>query len=117
MSAPRFRDPAVRRRSKYRNVRTVIDGFKFSSKKESSRYVELKYLQSKGLVSHLRLQPKFPLVVNGVRVANYFGDFAYVDCDGNPILEDVKSGPTRTAAYVLKKKLVKAIYGIEILET
>ena len=32
------------------------------------------------------------------------------------MVEDVKSPATKTAVYRLKKKLVKALYGIEIIE-
>jgi len=32
------------------------------------------------------------------------------------IVEDVKSGPTKTAAYRLRKKLVEAIHGVRIVE-
>ena len=32
-------------RSKYSNVRTEIDGIKFASRHEATRYVELKYME------------------------------------------------------------------------
>jgi len=32
------------------------------------------------------------------------------------VVEDVKSKATKTAVYQLKKKLVKALYGVEIVE-
>jgi hypothetical protein len=56
----------------------------------------------------------FPLVVNGVIVAQYRADFSYVDADGVRHVEDVKG--VRTSTYRLKAKMVRAIYGIEIEE-
>jgi hypothetical protein len=55
-------------------------------------------------------------VVNGQKIADYVADFSFVDENGKATVEDVKSGPTKTASYRLKRKLVKALYGIEIVE-
>lgn len=98
---------------KYGNKKTEIDGFMFDSKREAARYVELKYLESAGLIADLELQPKFPCVVNGKKVCEYRADFKYTQ-DGQPIIEDVKG--FRTKEYRIKKKLVEALYGIEIKE-
>ena len=101
--------------SKYGNKRTEVDNFIFASKREARRYQELIVLQRAGLIRDLELQPDYPLIVNGVRVGIYRGDFRYVDCvTGQKILEDAKG--VRTAVYQLKKKLVKAIYNIDIIE-
>jgi len=35
---------------------------------------------------------------------------------GEVVVEDVKSPATKTAVYCLKKKLIKALYDIEIVE-
>lgn len=102
-------------RAKYGNKKVTIDGKKFDSKAESSRYVELKRLQDGGVISGLKTQEAFALPVNGVLVCKYLADFCYVDSDGNRVVEDVKGGPV-TPAYTLKKKLMKAIHGIEIKE-
>jgi hypothetical protein len=55
-------------------------------------------------------------VINGVKVAEYRGDFRYRDAAGNVTVEDTKSEPTKTPVYRLKKKILKAQYGIEIQE-
>lgn len=101
---------------KYKNVKTTVDGFKFDSKKEANRYCNLKLLQKAGEISELEMQPKYPLTVNGVIVATYIADFRYV-IKGfiNYTVEDVKG--VKTPVYRLKKKLMKAIYKIDILET
>jgi hypothetical protein len=110
-----FRRP---RTSKYGAIKTEVDGITFASRAEANRYSELKLLEAAGEISRLELQPKYPLVVNGVKVAEYRGDFLYIQ-DGHKVLEDVK-GAHKSAAYTIfrvKKKLMLACYGIEVLET
>lgn len=111
---------------KFNAVKTVIDGHTFASKAEGRRYAELKLLVKARQIHDLELQPKFPIVVlrpNGdaVTVAVYKADFRYkrpVNGLAYPasITEDVKSPATKTAVYQLKKKMVEALYGIEIVE-
>ena len=102
-------------RAKYGNKKIEIDGKKFDSKAEGARYVELKRLQEGGVISGLKTQEAFALPVNGVLVCKYLADFCYVDSYGSRVVEDVKGGPV-TPVYTLKKKLMKAIHGIEIKE-
>lgn len=102
-------------RAKYGNKKVSIDGKKFDSKAEGARYVELKRLQEGGVISGLKTQEAFALPVNGALICKYLADFVYVDVDGNRVVEDVKGGPV-TPVYTLKKKLMKAIHGIEIQE-
>lgn len=42
-------------------------------------------------------------------------DFSYHE-NGILVVEDVKSKATKTPLYQLKKKLVKALYGIDVKE-
>lgn len=104
------------RRHKYNAVATEVDGILFPSKAEAARYSQLRLLEQDGQISGLELQPRYPLVVEGVKVGEYRGDFKYRDENGREVVEDVKSNPTKTAVYRLKKKLVKALHGIEIKE-
>ncbi len=50
--------------SKYKAVRTEVDGIKFASKKEARRYGELLLLQRAGEISNLELQVPFLLTCN-----------------------------------------------------
>jgi len=105
-------------KSKYKAIKTVVDGIKFDSKSESIRYGELKLLEKAEKICRLRLQPEFELIVNDILICKYRGDFQYNDLEklGAPlIIEDRKGFKTRD--YVIKKKLMKAIYNIDILET
>lgn len=104
--------------SKYKAIRTECDGITFASKKEASRYAELKLLERAGEISGLVLQPKFDMVVSGVKVCRYIADFMFTDArTGKVIVEDVKSAFTKTIReYTIKKRLMLAVYGIEIHE-
>lgn len=102
------------RTSKYNARPTVIDGHKFPSAKEANRYRELKLMERAGLISELQLQVSYPLEVNGQKVSTYRADFVYIE-NGKTICEDVKG--MVLDVYRLKRKMLKAQYGIEILET
>ena len=94
--------------NKYRNIKTVIDGITFDSKKEAARYADLKLMETAHHIFHLQTQPRFPLLVNGKKVADYVGDFKYWSPSENDwIVEDVKSEATKTPLYRLKKRYWK----------
>ena len=101
--------------SKYKNVKTTLDGITFDSKKEATRYAELMLLQRSGLIQNLRLQVSFELIPKqaGERAVRYIADFVY-DENGETIVEDVKG--VRTDVYRLKKKLMLKVHGLRIKE-
>ncbi len=102
-------------RSKYGAIRTEVDGITFASKKEAAHYGKLKILERAGKITNLRLQPSFRLEVNGQPICKYVADFEYFDVERRELrVEDAKG--FKTPAYKLKKKLMKAIHGIEICE-
>lgn len=111
-------------RSKYGAVKTTVDGVTFASKAEARRYQELRLLEKAGEVTELELQPKFPIYVsiNGRSrhmgdkpVCTYVADFRYrFGPTGILMIEDVKG--MKTPVYRLKKKMVEAQYGVEIIE-
>jgi hypothetical protein len=113
------------RRSKYGNVRTTIDGYTFASKREARAYQDLKLREKAGEVRDVELQPRFDLAVNGVKICVYVGDFRFRELshlgDGmthprwdRVVVADSKGA--RTRVYEMKRKLMKAIHGIEIRE-
>lgn len=102
--------PGRKARNKFGAKRTERDGFFFASKAEAARYDELKLLKRASSISALMLQPRYPLVVGGIKIATYVADFAYMDKARQVHVEDVKSSPTRTPVYRLKKKLFEALY-------
>jgi len=100
---------------KYGNRKTVVDGRIFASKREAKRYGELRLLLKAGEIVDLECQPVIPCIVNGATVCRYIADFSYVrKFDSYHSYEDVKG--FKTPIYRLKKKLVKACTGVEIIE-
>jgi len=101
--------------SKYRNVRTEVDGIVFASKAEARRYLELRLLERAGEITELEIQKRYPLTAfDGTRLATYVADFAYVDRkSGQRVTEDVKG--VETPAFKLKSKLFEAQYGRKIV--
>jgi uridine kinase len=99
---------------KYSNKITVVDGIKFRSKREAKRYSELKLLERTGAIRDLQRQVKYELAINGQKICDYIADFVY-RTNHQQIVEDSKG--FRTYEYKLKAKLMKAIHGIDILET
>lgn len=102
--------------SKYGNKpRRCVNAHFHQSGMEASRCNELHALQSAGLIRDLEQQPKFPLVVNDVKVADYFGDFRYTDNETDQsVTEDVKG--MATDVYKIKRRLVLAIHNVDVQE-
>lgn len=123
--------------SKYHNNKYTIDGIEFASKKEASRYTELKLLEKAGKIKDLELQKAYELIpaqyeeskdvytkgahkgehkkVLQERAIVYRADFVYFDCEtGQQVVEDTKG--MRTKEYVIKRKLLLWRFGIKIKE-
>jgi hypothetical protein len=97
-------------RHKFKAKRTEVDNIKFSSKKEANRYNILKSLQNIGKVLFFLRQVPFHLP-GGVK---YVCDFLIFWANGEITIEDVKG--FKTESYKAKKRMVEALYPIEILE-
>ncbi len=88
----------------------------FPSRDELRRYRQLQMEQRAGLISGLQVQPKYTVVLNGIKICEYRADFKYLR-DGHEVIEDVKG--TLDEKYLdpvfkLKRKMVEAIYSIKI---
>lgn len=100
---------------KYHNVPTWVGAVKFESAREAERYKHLLLLVKGGQVRDLQLQKHFDLIVNSVLVCRYVCDFYYFSVPHEGwVTEDSKG--KRTKEYILKKKLMRAVWGIEIKE-
>ena len=97
-----------------------IDGIKFDSRKEGSRWIELKMLEKSGSIKNLERQKRFEIVpkTKDERAVYYIADFVY-EQDGKLVCEDVKSPATRKdKIYIIKRKLFKYNYpGYEFRES
>ena len=122
--------------NKYGNHKVVVDGSVYDSKKEARRWLELKCMESHGVIKDLERQKKFILIpaqfepdIIGPRGGRkhgkllehevaYYADFCYTDAKtGEYIVEDAKSPITReNAQYIIKRKLMLYIHHIRIRE-
>lgn len=114
--------------NKYRNTpttRVTPSGavLRFDSQKEARRYDFLIERVRRGEIGDLRLQVDFTLQEaytdaegRRVRAIRYKADFTYRERDRGLVVEDVKSRPTRTKEYSMKKKMLKDRFGIDITE-
>ena len=106
--------PGLRsKRLKYGNQKTLVNGIKFDSKKESICYNELLLLEKSGLIADLKIQQRFEIVPkagSNKRARYYIADFTYTE-GGKKIIEDTKSEITKkNPVYTLKKALVQWQY-------
>lgn len=107
---------------KYGNRKVTLDGHTFDSKREASRYGELKLLEQAGQITGLELQPRFELIPKQrrddgrpERACEYVADFRYTDTrTGQTVIEDAKG--MRTRDYILKRKLMLQVHGISVKE-
>ena len=120
--------------SKYGNKKVEIDGHVFDSRKEAKYYLYLKEKEKEGEISNIRLQVPFEIVPAVYedkvvhlktkdktvsrcvqRAVHYIADFVYtVNDTGEDEVVDVKGW--RTEGYILKKKMMRAFNGIDIIE-
>ena len=97
--------------SKYKAVKTVVDGITFASKREAYYYRLYSKMQEAGMIKNLKLQTSIPFKLNGEKVFTYKPDFEYDDENGHHIV-DVKG--VETPLFRLKKKLIEKLYKINI---
>ncbi len=136
---PALQTEKGRKMNKYKNIKVMLDGKTFDSKKEAYRYMELKTLAKAGEITDLQTQVKFVLIPaqyepyerygkQGQRLqdghkrvemeCSYIADFTYKDKDGKLHVEDVK-GYTKGNAYsifAIKRKLMLHVHGIKVEE-
>lgn len=104
---------------KYHNNKVLSPWGEFDSVKEYNRYLVLKSLERSGKITDLKRQVSYELIPSqrkksGVeRPVSYRADFVYTR-NGSVVVEDVKG--FKTPEYVIKRKLMLFIHGIEISE-
>lgn len=114
--------------SKLHNRRAYLPAIDrwFASQRERDAAAALLVRQQRGEIQGLRFQVRYPLAVNGVTVCAYVADFVFEEWAlwrplvGRPqhawltVVADAKG--FRTDLYRIKKRLMLAIYNIEIRE-
>jgi hypothetical protein len=108
-------------RSKYGAKKVTVHGITFDSRKEAKRYEELVLLERAGKVSNLETQVKFELIpsqrIDGKvveRAVTYKADFVYLE-NGKKVVEDTKG--FKTPEYIIKRKLMLYVHGIQVKES
>jgi hypothetical protein len=92
-------------RTKYRAIRTEVDGRSFASKLEARRYKQLRLMWATGEIRWFTCQVPFHLAPD----VKYVADFLIVYADGRVVVEDVKG--VETQAFKIKRKLFEPLYG------
>lgn len=82
--------------------------YRISSKLEALFYVRLKKMVMDGELKDMKFQPKYPLIVNGVKICDYSPDFDVTHNDGR--LETVEAKGIESDIYKVKKKLFEILY-------
>ena len=102
--------------NKYNAKKTEFMGFKFDSKWEAERYGQLESMKMAGIIQDLERQVNYDIIVNDQKICRYIADFVYIlvheDGSEKKIVEDAKG--IETTDFKLKKKLMKAVFDIEI---
>ena len=104
-------------KNKYGNRKVTVDGITFDSRKEATRWQELRLLERAGEIHSLCRQFRFTLIPKqeGERACYYIADFCYIDSRTNQyIVEDAKG--YKTPEYRIKRKLMLYVHGIRIRE-
>jgi hypothetical protein len=99
--------PLEKKRGKYRNQPTEVDGHTFPSIREADRYRLLKAQLAAGEISELELQPRFPLHVRDWRgishvIGEYIADFRYRR-DNSAVVEDSKGMSKPSTAFGFRR--------------
>ena len=106
---------------KYGNHKVIVDGEKVAdSKHEFNRLTELQVLVRVGEIKDLQVQVRYNLIpaqkICGLKVrgTDYIADFVYWTNDDKFVCEDAKGH--KTADYIIKRKLMKLIHNIDVVE-
>lgn len=104
-------------KSKFKNKWIEVDGIRFQSESEGRYYLTCKSEKESGKIKDFERQRRYKLIVNGIQVSAYRADFVKIFPDGSEQIIDVKSIFTRkNNDYIIRKKLMKALFKIEIME-
>lgn len=129
ITAAEYRQAPKPKKNKYGAKKVREDGHLFDSKAEYRRYCVLKRMELDGLISSLKVHPKFEFTVNGRSVLTRSDgypngrrvtckwDFGYLQVGAGVVYEDIKSGPTKTEAYRLRRAFFEAFfYPAQVIE-
>ena len=106
--------------TKYKSRKVTTPDGTFDSKLEAAHWQALKTRQHLGEITGLTRQVAYllaePVVINGRKrpAMKYIADFVFRDSTGKTVVADAKG--VITEGYRIKRHLLKAVHGIDILE-
>lgn len=129
-----------KKKQKYNNKKTSVNGISFDSQKEARRYQELVMLERSGLIKNLERQVKYILIPAQYETVERYGkkgqklkdgqkllerevayvaDFVYEE-NGETIVEDIKGYRDPSSAgfakFIIKRKMMLYFHNIKIKE-
>lgn len=129
-----------KKKQKYNNKKTIVNGISFDSQKEARRYQELVMLEQAGLIKNLERQVKYVLIPAQYETVERYGkkgqklkdgqkllerevayvaDFVYEE-NGETIVEDIKGYRDPSSAgfakFIIKRKMMLYFHNIKIKE-
>ena len=102
-------------RNKFNAMKTAYNGVMYDSKKEAeyaAKFDQLSKAAGKDKVVKVERQIPFSFDHNGVHICKYILDFRLTMGDGRVRYLDIKGFETRE--FSIKRKLLRAFFGIEI---
>ena|ERR1700754_3098543 len=91
------------------------NGIVFASWHEKQNHAALVEQENLGIISNLRRQVPYELSIGGFKITTYIADHVYFDHTlQREIVADTKG--KRTESFRIKKRLMKLIYNIEVIE-
>lgn len=101
--------------NKYKARAVVTEEGRFASRKEYADWCALKLQEKQGTITHLQRQVRFPLTINDQLICTFIADAVFFDRASNKrVVADSKG--VLTPVYKLKKKLMRALLNIEVIE-
>lgn len=129
-----------KKKQKYNNKKTIVNGISFDSQKEARRYQELVMLVQTGQIKNLERQVKYILIPAQYETVERYGkkgqklkdgqkllerevayvaDFVYEE-NGETIVEDIKGYRDPSSAgfakFIIKRKMMLYFHNIRIKE-
>lgn len=102
-----------KRKNKFNAKKTWVDGQLCDSKKEAKHYAQLLILEKANEIVGLKLHPRYPILINGVKICNVVLDFEFIDLTTNKKRHiDVKG--VYTSESKLRHKLLEATHNIKV---
>jgi Fe2+ or Zn2+ uptake regulation protein len=102
------------KRTKYGAIKCKVDGITFDSRREAGVYQNLKLMEKGGVIRGFTRQVPYKFEHNGVKICEYRADFVVTFSDDHVEVWDAKG--VKAKEYIIKKKMMKAFYDIDIVE-